>query len=197
MGVDEHWKLNTNALSLVSLSITPTPCPFSLHSPSTSLYIPLSIRQDPSGIRGTLSGPRHSPPLGLRENLLHRQVKGTPCGKQHLLQRLKEETDWQKSEGHSIFLHSPLQLLFYHFFFYPPSLAHSWPDLHVDEEEEDWEQQIKQQYGLCIKQTLYPEQTSNSLLRFSISPSIFALLYHFLLSAHLVPVEKNTSCSDE
>lgn len=121
MGLYEHWKLNTNALSLVSLSITPTPSPLSLHSPSTSLYIPLSVRQDSSGIWGTLSGPQHSPPLGLRENLLHSQVKGTPCGKQRLLQRLKEETDWQKSEGCSISLHSPLQLLFYHFF--SPPLA--------------------------------------------------------------------------
>lgn len=112
--------MNTNALSLVSLSITPTPSPFSLHSPSTSLYIPLSVRQDPSGIRGPYLVPQHSSLLGRRKTLLHRQVKGTPCSKQRLLQRLKEETDWQKSEGWSIFLYSPLQLLFYHFFFSTP-----------------------------------------------------------------------------
>lgn len=132
--------MNTNALSLVSLSITPTPSPFSLHSPSTSLYIPLSVRQDPSGIRGPYLVPQHSSLLGRRKNLLHRQVKGTPCSKQRLLQRLKEETDWQKSEGWSIFLYSPLQLLFYHFFFFNPSHHHHHPhlpmaDLHVNEEE--------------------------------------------------------------
>lgn len=109
----------------MSLSITPTPSPSSVHSPSSSLYVPFSVRQDPSGIQGTLSGPQHSPPLGLRENLLHRQVKDTPCGKQGFLQRLKEETDWQKSEGCSIFLHSPLQLLFHHVF-HPPTPTCPW-----------------------------------------------------------------------
>lgn len=64
--------------------------------------------------------------LGLRENLLHRQVKWkgpfTPCGQQHLLQCLTEETDWQKSRGGSIFLRSLLQLLFLSLFH--PSVAH-------------------------------------------------------------------------
>lgn len=170
----------------MSLSITPTSSPFSLHSPSTSLYIPLSVWQHPSGIWGTLSGPQHSPPLGPRENLLHRQVKGTPCSGQRVLQRLKEETDWQKSGGCSIFLHSPLQSLFHP----PPPLAHGWPACGWGREEEgDWEQEIKSLYGLCIKLTLYPEQTSISLLHFSISSSILPLLYHFLPSTHLVPVK--------
>lgn len=109
----------------MSLSITPTPSPFSLQSPSTSLYIPLFVRQDPSGIRGTLSGPQHSPPLGLRENLLHRQVKGTPCSKQRFLQRLKEETDWQKSEGCSISTSTHHCSCFSITFFSPP-LACPW-----------------------------------------------------------------------
>lgn len=48
---------------------------YRLDSPSTPLPISPSIQQGPSGRRGTLSSPSHSPPLGLRENLLHSQVK--------------------------------------------------------------------------------------------------------------------------
>lgn len=63
--------------------LTPTSLPpvysidtlYRLDSPSTPLPISPSTQQGPSGRRGTLSSPSHSPPLGLRENLLHSQVK--------------------------------------------------------------------------------------------------------------------------
>lgn len=91
--------------------------PERLDSPSSTLPITPSVQRGPSGSRRgrTLSKAWQSPPLGLRENLLHSPVKWRgPCalyGERHSLQCLTVETDWQKSGGRSIFLRLLLQML--------------------------------------------------------------------------------------
>lgn len=117
------------------LTATNLPAVFVRHSlgrDSLSAPFPISpsLQQVPSGKQGTLSSPWHLPSLGLWENLLHSQVKWEgpcmPCGKQHRLQCLTEETDWQRSGGCSTLFHSPFLSLF----FTPQLLA---ADLHADE----------------------------------------------------------------
>lgn len=126
----------------MSLSLIPTTLPpvfsrnsLGLESPSTPLPVSASVQQGPSGRRGTLSSPWHSPPLGLEKTFYIAKLNGkgpcTPCGKQHTLQCLTEETDWQKSGGCSIFLRSPQQTPFLSLFFFTPHLLAA--DLHADE----------------------------------------------------------------
>lgn len=98
-----------------------------------------------------------------------------------------EGRDWLAEERRTLYL-SPLATAVA--FPSPPPLAHGWPACGWGREEEgDWEQEIKSLYGLCIKLTLYAEQTSISLLHFSISSSILPLLYRFLPSTQPVPVK--------
>lgn len=76
--------------------------------------------------------------------------------------------DWLAEEWRMLYL-SPLAtaVAFSIAFFFTPHLLAA--DLHVDEGvrkrgTEDWEREIKRLYGLCIKQTVYPERASISLL---------------------------------